>query len=651
MTTVWVLVVLVLSVPAMVGIAWLAARLGGIRRSWVRVGLSGVVGWTIGAGLALIEAGGDLEARGLLTNALVFSLLATMFTGVFLDMLARPGSLATGDEAGLFTVPRPFRDTRARLEPVARYREIVAILRRNGFGPLLGHHDDDEQVDPPEVRLRRALEECGGMFIKLGQVASTRTELLPEPVITELSRLRASAAPAPIDEVRAQLEADLGHPIDEVFGAFDWEPIAAASIAQVHLARLHDGTEVVVKVQRPDIGRLVELDTGVLCQLARTIEARTPYGRKYRLLDTAEEFAQSLRDELDFTIEAKNARAIAAELSSSLGLKVPVVHDRWSGRRVLVQERLHGVSVGDTEAVNALALDRNVLADRLLEAFLTMMFDLGHFHADPHPGNIFVLDDGDLGLIDFGNCGLLDPLQRDALVQMMVATIQRDAAALRDAVVQVAVVDRESDGEEFEKALAHFMAVHVTPGASIDASTLNDLIPLLDRFGIRLPVGLTSFCRSFAILDGTLGVLCPGYQLGEAMQRLGQRFVSTVTDDRTPEDLVRDELLANLPTLRRLPRQLDRLVGGLNRGEVGVRVHRFTTPDEQAFVSRMVNRATLAFVGAVGLMASVLLAVSGAGPEFTGDTTLLNAVGYAGMTWSSVLLLRVTAAIVREGTN
>ncbi|MCU0270451.1 MAG: AarF/UbiB family protein [Acidimicrobiales bacterium] len=652
METVWVVAVLVVSLPAMLGVAWTAARLSGVSRSWVRVVVSGALGWVIGFGLALWEAGGDLHERGFVTAGLAFSVVATMFAAVILDLLAKPGSLATGEEAGLFVVPHPLRDARARLEPVAREREIVRILRANGFGPLLGHADRAvHDADPVEVRVRRSLEQCGGMFVKLGQVASTRTELLPSKVVAELSRLQASAEPAPVEEVRAQLEADLQRPIDEVFASFDWEPLAAASIAQVHVARLHDGTEVVVKVRRPGIERLVELDTGVLLQLARNIETRTPYGRRYRIFDTAQEFALSLRDELDFTIEAKNAQAIAAELADVDTVRIPRVYEGWTGRRMLVQERLTGAAVGDRQGLAALDVDRHELADRLLEAFLTMMFERGHFHADPHPGNVFVLPDGTLGLIDFGNCGLLDPLQRDALVEMMVATIQRDAAALRDAVSQVAVVDRETDPEDFERSLAHFMAVHVAPGAGVDAAALTDLLHVLDEFGIRLPAGLTSFCRAFAILDGTLDVLCPGYRLAEAMQRLGQRFVAIAVDDRTPEEIARDELIANLPSLRRLPRQLDRLVTGLNRGEIGVRVSRFSTPEERAFVTRVVNRALLALVAGAWLLASAVLAVSDAGPGFSGDTTLLNAIGYAGLVWSTILLLRVTAGVVREGAD
>jgi ubiquinone biosynthesis protein len=657
--TLQILAFVVLSLPLIVVVALVASRMLGVRRSWVAILLSGVIGWTAGFGISLAIAG-ELHDAHLLRNTLVLSFVLTMAAAVGFDLLAKPGTLEQGNAAGLFVVPRPGRYLEERVDVVRRSREIVEIARRNGFGPQLSgrRHRYPSEValerEPAPVRARRTLEQCGGMFVKLGQIASTRSDLLPQSFIDEFSRLQSNVAPAEPAAMRELIESELGASVDEIFAEFDWEPIGTASIAQVYRATLHSGDPVVVKAQRPEIAEIVRRDTQVLLRLAGAIERNTPTGAEYRVATIAREFADGVTAELDFRGEAQNAIAIRQNMADQPGVRVPKVFDRFSTSRLLVQERFEGPEASNSSAIASLHVDGAVLAENLLRAALKQMMTDGWFHADLHPGNVLVLADGTLGLIDFGACGRLDPLQQASLKEMLMATALRDAAMLRQAVAEVCDIGSNEGEDALERALARFLARHVQAGQAVDASAVADLMQLLSGFGIDVPIEFTTFGRALVVLDGTLLTLAPSFSFSEASQAVATEWVTARSDDEGEPDLeaiARDELIAQLPTLRDLPKRADRVLRQAERGELTTRTSLFSRDEDMTFVSKMVNRLVLAFVGGVlGLLSVVLLTTTG-GPQFAGDLTLLNFFGYLGLFGGVVLLLRVVAAVVREGLN
>ena len=285
------------------------------------------------------------------------------------------------------------------------------------------------------------------MFVKMGQVASTRSDLVSPPVAEELSHLQDHVAPAPPNGVRELLEEELGASVDEVFAEFDWHPLAAASIGQAHRARLHGGQQVVVKVQRPGIADSVHRDLDVLNQLATVVEQRTTWGAEYRVCDLADEFAERLREELDFEIEARNASDITANLDDGSDVRIPAVFHDLTTRRVLVMEWLDGVSVRDIEAIDELGVDRRELAEDLLRCMLQQMLVDAQYHADPHPGNVMVLRDGRLALIDFGAASRIDPLQQTARASGVVGKhgVGRHASPTADRGPHVAPLAAPAD--------------------------------------------------------------------------------------------------------------------------------------------------------------------------------------------------------------
>lgn len=652
------LIRLVLLVPALLVVTFVATRLLGVRRSWLATGTSVLVGMLAGTGIAYLAVGSNADAGGFLRATLALSFICTMLAAVGADLLARPGSLAKGDKAGLFVIPRPIRDMREWIDEVRRSREILAIIAANGFAPAIGIRSRRRKRAtienmPTDVRLRRTLEECGGMFVKLGQVASTRSDVLPPHVIETLSQLQSQVSPEPPEAMRELIEEELGRGVDEVFAEFEWEPIAAASIGQVYKATLKTGEPVIVKAQRPRVAGLVERDTKVLLRLARTAENNTPVGSEYRVHELATEFSRSLQEELDFRIEARNTTTIAENMQDQPLIRVPTIYDDYSTARLMVQERFDGVGIEQSGQIDAAGIDRTVLAEALLRAVLTQMMTDGFFHADLHPGNLMVLGDGTIGMIDFGATGRLDPLMQSSLQQMLMAVSIGDPAMLRQSVSEITVIDIDVDPDALERALARFMAAHISSGGGVGASAIVDLMQLLTTFGIQVPAELTTFSRALLLLEGTLTTLAPGYQLSEHAQEIGEEWVSTKVEEAggTMEDIARDELIKQLPTLRQLPRRADRIGEMLERGNLSTRVSLFSNQTDVDVVTKLVNRVVLGLVSTMLGLMSVLMLGTDQGPMLADGVELIQVVGGIGLVSASILMLRVVASIVRDGLN
>ena len=636
--------------PAVIAVAWLAGRLLGVKMSWSRTIIAGLIGAAAGGALAQILAR-QQHGAGFDRNLWLFTFVFTMSAVTWMALLSRPGALARA-QTGLARLPRPVKAAKRKGRRVARYAQITRIAARHGLGPALGfgrsRTDDETGNIPTAVRVRRMLEDCGGIFVKLGQVASTRTDLLPASACAELAKLQDSVAPAEPEEIQALLETELGGTVDTVFAEFDWEPLAAASIGQVYRARLESGERVVVKVQRPGIADAVARDLSVLDELARLVEDRTSWGRKYRVSELATEFADRLTDELDFRIEERTAKEISRALPGESRVRIPRVHSSLTTARVLVLERFDGAAVSAAEWESD--IERKELADELLRVVMHQMLVDGLFHADPHPGNVLLLESGELGLIDFGGAGRLDPLQQAGLRDLFVAIGTRSPATLRQAVFEVAVPRGDADEDSIERALARFVAKYLSRSATPNAAMLNDLLQLCFTFELTLAPEMVTFFRALITLEGTLRVIAPGYLAIEAAQTTAAEMVRARTmEPEALQEIARDELLKALPTLRRLPNRMDRLLSQGERGLLRMRVSWLSDERDVAVLTRLLNRAVVAFLGGVVTIVSVWLMTSHAGPILTGETSLFQFFGYFGLFCGTVLILRVLVASIRDG--
>jgi ubiquinone biosynthesis protein len=575
--------------------------------------------------------------------ALLLGTLFTMMAALGLDLLAPMGSLASGEEAGLLNLRNPLTAVRDAVRPLRRYREVLHLARVNGVTT----HRPNPATLPAGVR--QTIEQAGGMLVKVGQVASTRPDLLPVAWCDELALLRTRAEPAPAEAMRPILTEELHMAVEAAFAAFDWQPIASASIAQVYAARLPDGTSVVVKVQRPGLDETIALDSAAMMQLAALIERRTTLGLSVRPTQLASEFIDNVREELDFRIEASNREALAVALATADRVRVPAVFPTHSTHRVLTEERIDGCSITDTDTLTALGLDPGDITRRLVNAFVAQIFIAGVFHSDPHPGNILVERDGTIVLIDLGAVGKLGSNQRTLVLQMLAGAAAGDATVLRQALTDMTSVDERADLRQLDLDLDDMLARHMRAGGGITADAFQDLTVLVGRYGIQLPRWFGSLSRTLVTLEGTLRLIDPAFSLVDAAQAHAGAAVRDRVQPASIRASLEQEAIAQLPRLKRLPERVDELLGQAVSGRLSTRVALFSHQSDAQLVRGLVNRIVVAVLAASLGIGSVLLLNVQAGPSLSDTVSLNEVLGYVGLASSAVLILRVIAGVVRDG--
>ncbi|MGW5869085.1 ABC1 kinase family protein [Streptomyces sp. NPDC055239] len=621
--------------------AFLGRRLLGIKAGPLRLLVAGVVGVSVSGTLLGPQLQNSDRRHVLLSLMIGIGLLTAMVTLVSLRALLPPGS-------GPLDL---IRGVRGRIARGRRYTHIARIAGRHGLGPYLRGRRAVENAAPHQLlaqELRQALQAGGVTFVKLGQLMSTRRDLLPQPYVEELSRLQDQVAPAPWPQVQETLIAELGADPGQVFAEFDRLPLAAASIAQVHAAVLHDGTRVVVKIQRPGIQELVERDLDIVNRLAATLQSRTNWGRSLGLTDLARGFAVALCEELDFRIEARNMTAVrmAAEARGDWSVTVPQVFEQLGTARVLVMSRIDGVPLGRVAPGTAELGEK--LASTLLTALLNQIMQDGVFHADPHPGNIMVLPDGTPAMLDFGSVGRIDTGLRASMAGLFLAVDRGDPTALCDALLEVTNRPEQVDEQRLRRALGHFSARYLVHGGAQDAVMFTELFRLMTDFRLAVPPEIAAVFRALATMEGTLTRLSDGFDIVEASRAYAATQFARQLSPGTAGETARDELVALLPVLRRLPRRLDRISGALEEGRLGVNVRLLADPRDQRVIGELLSRVLLAFLAVFFGIAGVLLLLgSKGGPEVATGLGLYALIGYHLLLLSGVLVLRTVYTLAR----
>ena len=547
-------------------------------------------------------------------------------------------------------------ETLTAARDLGRLHEVASVLVRYGFSDLVrrlgmthaleraGRVVDlvelEERVKLSEpVRVRRALEELGPSFVKLGQILATRVDLFGPEWIGEFEKLQNQVPAAPFAAIRQQMFDDLGAAPETVFATLDSQPLAAASIAQVYRATLADGRAVVVKVRRPGIRPLVEADMRLLQRLARIVEAEFAELRRYRPVALVRQLQASLTQELDLAAECRHAERIAASFADNPGIVVPRVHWPWTGERMNVQDFVDGVPLGDLAALDAAGCDRPLIARIGAQAEMKMMFADGFFHADPHPGNVFWLPGNRLALIDFGMVGRLSEQRRIQVIDLLDGLVRRDAAPVTEVLLewaQHANADQSGIVEAVDNFIDHY---HGVPLKQLDlAAMLAEITALLRDHRLALPADLALMIKVMVTLEGMGRKLDPEFDMAsEAEPFLRDAILLRYAPAsvarrgwRTLGDTV--TVLSELPgVVRQLLRSADD-----GRFNINLDIERLKHFGDQ--FDHSVNRLTIGIViAALIIGSSIVMTVSG-GPTLLG-LPVFGLLGFLGAVLGSLWLL------------
>ena len=407
---------------------------------------------------------------------------------------------------------------------------LIDVLDLGRFVPF--HRSDPPQRNNPELytqpeHLRMALEELGPTFMKLGQMLSTRADLLPTDYQIEFAKLQDAAPTIPIETVHEMIAAELGQPLEHAFATFDATPLAAASIGQAHLATLQDDTQVVVKVRRPGAVEQADEDLKLLHSLVSAASERWELARQYDVIGLVQEFDQSLRAELDYLREGRNTERFAKNFANESTVQIPRVFWETTTSRVLTEERISGIKVTDLTALDAYGIDRAALSKHGAQIFLKMVFEDGFFHADLHPGNFFIEQGGRIGLIDFGMVGTVDEDTRQALGVLLLGMIFQDADRLVDGVLELGMARQSLDRPTLRRDMAQMLSRYADQLSSptVVGSLLTEVLSLLRRHHLVLPSNLALLFKTIVMIEGMGIQLDPSFNLVGVLTPYAQKFM------------------------------------------------------------------------------------------------------------------------------
>ncbi|MBW1995444.1 MAG: AarF/ABC1/UbiB kinase family protein [Deltaproteobacteria bacterium] len=545
-----------------------------------------------------------------------------------------------------------------------RYRQILAILFKYGFGDLIESLRIDQYIEvglqliskkrrePVEKlsraeRVRMAFEELGPTYIKLGQMLSTRPDLIPLEFINEFSKLQDHVPPFPFAEAMEIIRAELKVPPEDIFEKIDEIPIASGSIGQVHRAWLKDGEAVAVKVQRPGIRRIIEVDLEIMLHLATLIERHIEELSLHRPVKIVEEFAGALEKEVDYTIEAANMERFARQFLDTPTIYVPKVYSEYTTQRVLTAEFIDGIKVSELEKLEAADLDRKAITANGVDLLFKQVFDHGFFHEDPHPGNIFVLPDNVICLLDFGNAGSVDRATREDFVDLLDSIVNRNERRAVQILLRLTSYEEEPDLRKLEKDVADFMGRHLyRPLKEIElGKLLHEILIIASRHRLRIPPDIFLMMKAFAEVEGIANMLDPDFDLiSRAKPFIQREKLARFYPERLYDDIynLASELLK---FIQQFPKDMLEITRLLRQRKLFLNVQHQGLDTLRATHDQVSNRISFAIIIAALIVGSALIVISETPPLMFG----ISLIGIIGFLAAAVMGIWLLVAILRKG--
>ena len=545
-----------------------------------------------------------------------------------------------------------------------RYRQILTVLFKYGFGDLVEvlkieqyieiglkmisrkRRDRLEKLSRAE-RVRLAFEELGPTFIKLGQILSTRPDLIPVDFINELSKLQDMVPPCSFDEASNIIEMELGSPPEKLFDFIEKTPLASASIGQVYKARLKDGEEVVIKVQRPGIRKIIEVDLEIMFHLATLMEKHIEEMDLYRPVKIVEEFARTIEREIDYNIEASNMERFAGEFLDDSTVYIPKVFRDTTTSRVLTMEFVDGIKVSEIDKLDKAGLDRKIIISRGADLYLRQVFDHGFFHADPHPGNIYVLPNNVICLFDYGMVGSVDLQTREDFVDLIDHVVHKDPAGATQALLKLTIYDEDPDIRMLEREVSEFLGQHLyKPLKDIQiGKMLHHLLEMASRHRLRIPPDIFLMMKVFSSIEGVGLMLDPDFD----MIKQAAPFIERVKSARFhPKRIAGDivTLVAELlKFIHQFPKDALDITRLIKQQKLSIRFeHKGFEPVLYTY-NQISNRISFSIVIAALIIGSALIVFAKTPPLFHG----LSIIGIIGFISAALMGVWLLVAILRKG--